>query len=104
MKYKTILHTKFIFGKFFLRLTSRQGAFRRVLVKIVQKTFTQNIDSAGNVFVRANIFIEVDSDSVLQGLQRDDLADIVQNYKILQAENISMRNEIEHLKKISFGR
>ena len=70
------------------------------LVKIVQKTFTQNIDSAGNVFVRADIFIEVDSDSVLQGLQRDDLADIVQNYKILQAENISMRNEIEHLKKL----
>lgn len=70
------------------------------LIKVVQKNFTQNIDSAGNVFIRADIFVEVDSDSVLQGLQRDDIADIVQNYRILQADNVSMRNEIEHLKKL----
>ena len=69
------------------------------LINVIEKKLIKKIDSANNLQFVANIVATVDTDSILQGLKRTDIQNVLKDYNDLQNRYLEQEKEIAKLKQ-----
>ena len=69
------------------------------LITVLEKKITKKVDSANNLQFLAHIIATVDTDSVIKGLQRNDIQNVLKDYKDLQNKYLEQESEIARLKQ-----